>query len=63
MEPSVICLQETKTKPNQQINIRDFNLYRYDETSEYAKGGSLITAKNSIYSEKIELKPNIRQWQ
>ncbi len=34
-DPFAVCLQETKLKPTSNINIKNFNLYRYDKISDH----------------------------
>ena len=57
--PSIICLQETFLKPNDNLNIRGYTMYNHiHQSGDKASGGSSIVVNNSI--PQIHLNTNIQ---
>lgn len=48
------CLQETRLRPDQIVNLRNFNTFRKDRQND-ASGGVAILVEQSIYAEQINL--------
>ena len=54
--PSVFCLQETFLKTDDQLNIRDFNIYNYIYSEgQRSSGGSSILVHSSCPQREIKL--------
>ena len=59
--PSIICLQETFLKPNDNLNIRGYTLYNHIyQAGDRASGGSSIVVNNSIPQSLIPLNTNLQ---
>lgn len=59
--PDIICLQETKLKPDQTPNIANFDSYDYYHTDHLiASGGTSILVKNSYHCELINVTTNLQ---
>lgn len=59
INPQVICLQETRLKPNTCCRVKDYKLYRKDRQHQHASGGVSIFVKKSIYSEEVKINTNM----
>ena len=54
--PSIICLQETFLKHNDNLNIRRYTMYNHiHQTCDRASGGSSIVINNSVPQSLIPL--------
>ena len=61
MSPSVVCLQETFLKTDDQLNIRDFNTYNYIYSEgQRPSGGSSILVHSSCPQREIKLVTNLQ---
>ena len=61
LNPSVFCLQETFLKPDDQLNIRDFNTYNYIYSEgQRPSGGSSILVHSSCPQREIKLVTNLQ---
>ena len=59
--PSIICLQETFLKPNDNLNIRGYTMYNHiHQTCDRASGGSSIVINNSVPQSLIPLNTNLQ---
>ena len=59
--PSIICLQETFLKPNDNLNIRGHTMYNHiHQTYDRASGGSSIVIHNSVPQSLIPLNTNLQ---
>ena len=59
--PSIICLQETFLKPNDNLNIRGYTMYNHiHQTCDRASGGSSIVINNSVPQSLIPLNANLQ---
>ena len=59
--PSIICLQETFLKPNDNLNIRGYTMYNHiHQTCDTASGGSSIVINNSVPQSLIPLNTNLQ---
>lgn len=56
IHPSIICLQESHLLEQQNVNIRNFTIYRKDYLEgKKAAGGVLTAVNNEIFSEKVDI--------
>ena len=59
--PSIICLQETLLKPNNNLNIRVYTMYNHIHlTCDRASGGSSIVINNSVPQSLIPFNTNLQ---
>ena len=59
--PSIICLQETFLKPNDNLNIRGYTMYNHiHQTCDRASGGSSVVINNSVPQSLIPLNTNLQ---
>ena len=58
---SIICLQETFLKPNDNFNIRGYTMYNHiHQSCDRASGGSSIVVNNSVPQSLIPLNTNLQ---
>lgn len=56
LDPTVLCLQETKLSPDKNFFLKNFIVHRRDNPSEgNAKGGVLIAVRNSIHVQQLNI--------
>ena len=61
LSPSFFCLQETFLKTDDQLNIRDFNMYNYIYLEcQRPSGGSSILVHSSCPQREIKLVANLQ---
>lgn len=61
LNPTTLCLQETKLLPNANLFLKNFNIYREDFLSAgNAKGGVLIAVRTSVYSEQVFINTDLQ---
>ena len=61
LSPSVVCLQKTFLKTDDQLNIRDFNTYNYIYSEgQRPSGGSSILVHSSCPQREIKLVTNLQ---
>lgn len=55
-----LCLQETRFRPNQSVNLKSYTNYRKDrENSNNASGGVAILVHDSIQAQQLDLKTEL----
>ena len=59
--PSIVCLEETSFKPNDNLNIRGYTLYNHiHQAGDMASGGSSVIINNSVPHSQILLNTNLQ---
>ena len=54
--PSCICLQETHFKTTDTVFLRNFTVFRFDDTSgQRAQGGVAIATREALYTSRVQL--------
>ena len=59
--PKVVCLQETKLRPNSQCSFKGYTVLRRDMPADpVAHGGVLLAVHRSIPSRHLELRTGLQ---